>query len=363
MTGFQIFRNTLIVLVAVGLVVVLYLTRDVWVLLIIAILIASALRPVIVFLKRLHMPQGVAILLAYGLLTFSMVGLLVAVLPPAVNQFVSYIQNDNRLAERIISAQAWTENFLQRNTGSDVQLGIQPDDIRKSVHDAIENVRVTAPTLVADIGNFLGNFILTIVMGIYWTFSRERAENFIIELLPIGRQAVVKTIVDEVESGLGAYVRGVVIVAVTIGTLCYIPLTLLGVPGAATIAFLYALTTSVPIIGSTIGVILATALALLNSPSSAAIVLVVTFVLQQFEAYILSPRLISQRVDFDAILVLVFLAAGFSLDGVMGALLAIPVAAAVIIILKHLVITPRKASVVPDRVEGGLLLKTPEVQE
>jgi len=74
------------------------------------------------------------------------------------------------------------------------------------------------------------------------------------------------------------------------------------------------------------------------------------------ENYVLSPRIMSKSADFDEILVIVFIAAGFTLNGVTGGQLAIPVAGTVAILLKHLVFEPRRAKVTPSRVEGGILL-------
>ena len=67
--------------------------------------------------------------------------------------------------------------------------------------------------------------------------------------------------------------------------------------------------------------------------------------------------MMARSVAFDAILVLVFVAAGFSLNGVIGALLAIPLAATAFILAKHLILEPRKAEVMPEVVDGGVILK------
>jgi predicted PurR-regulated permease PerM len=356
MTGYQVFRNTLIIIITLALSYLFILSLNVWIVLVVAILIASALRPPIMQLRQLGIPQGVAILIVYGGVTFVTVTLLIAVLPPVINQVVSYIQNDNRLADRLIIAHYWVERFLSQSTGTEVQLGIEPEAIRIAVRDVMETVRVTAPSLIDDISNFAGDFILMIIIGIYWITSRERAAAFLIQLLPLGRQAQAQAILDEIEDGLGAYVRGIVLVSLMVGILCFVALTLLRIPNAATLSFVYGVSTAIPIIGGFVGVVLATGLAVLSSPSEALIVLAVTVVIQQIENYILTPRIMAKSADFDEILVIVFIAAGLTLNGITGALIAVPVAGTVAIILKHLVFEPRKAKVTPNKVEGGLLI-------
>jgi predicted PurR-regulated permease PerM len=355
--GYVVFRNTLIVLGTVGLAYLLVVTLDIWILLWIAILIASAVRPAVMQLRRVGLPQTVAVLLVYAMIAVIGVTLLVAVVPPIVNQFIEYIQNDNRLANRLIIAQNWTEGFLTDVTGSEVDLGIPPDEIREAVRDFVDQVRITAPTLIDDISSFLGNFALVIVMGVYWVTSRVRAETFLVSLLPLGQQPLAREILEEIDRRLGAYVRGIILISFSVGLLSFAVLSILRVPGAATLSLFYGTATAIPIIGGFIGVVSSTAIALLSSPQSAVTVLVVMIIMQQIENYIISPRVMSRNTDFDEILVLVFVAMGFTLNGVTGALIAIPVAGTVAIVLKHLVLERRKAEVTPIRVEGGVLLR------
>jgi predicted PurR-regulated permease PerM len=353
-----LFRATLVILVALAFAYVLVLTLSVWVSVLVAILVASALRPAILRLTHWRLPQGIAILIVYLGLAVITITLLLIVLPPVINQFVGYIQNDNRLADRIISAQVFVQRTVTQVTGSEFDLGIAPEDIRTSISTIVGTVRVTAPSLIGNATDFLGQFILIIVMGIYWITSRGRAEAFLVELTPLNRRTQISAILNEIESRLGGYVRSIVLVSVIVGFLCFIILTILRIPGAATISFFYAVATAIPIIGGLIGVVLGTFLALLTSPLNAVIVLVVTFLLQQVENYYLTPRMMSEGTDFDPLLVIVFVAMGFSLGGILGSLIAIPIAGTVSILIKHLFLEPRKlqASAVPDRVEGGILL-------
>ncbi|MBK8139186.1 MAG: AI-2E family transporter [Chloroflexi bacterium] len=362
MTGFQVFRYTLIVLGTVALAALFVATLDVWIVLWLAILIASALRPSIMRLKDWGISQNVAIPIVYGgVLTISLV-LLLLVVPPVVNQLVRYLQNDNLLVIRILSTQRWVEGVLGSITGSPVTLGFDLDQISLVVDRFVRALEITAPTLIGDIGGFLGNLVLIFVMGIYWINSRERVASFLVDLVPMGRQAQTRAILDEIEVGLGAYVRGIVLVSVIVGFLSFVAMAILNatgivnIPNAGSLSFFYGLATAIPIIGGLIGVAAATGLALLSSPAAAAAVLIITFVLQQVENYYVSPRIMSSSTRFDEILVIVFIAAGFTLNGLMGGMIAIPLAATAAILLNHLIILPHKASVTPTRIDGGIVL-------
>lgn len=362
MTGFQVFRYTLIVLGTVALAALFVATLDVWIVLWIAILIASALRPMIMRLRQWGVSQSLSILLVYGGVLLTSLLVLLLVVPPVINQLVRYLQNDNLLVIRILSTQRWLEGVLGSITGSPVTLGFDIDQISAVVDKFVRALEVTAPTLIGDIGGFLGNFVLIFVMGIYWITSRERVTVFLVDLMPMGRQAQARAIMDEIEVGLGGYVRGIVLVSVIVALLSFAAMVavnalgIVNIPNPASISFFYGLATAIPIVGGLIGVAAATGLALLSSPAAAAVVLIITFLLQQVENYYVSPRVMASSTKFDEILVIVFIAAGFTLNGLTGGLIAIPIAATAAVLLNHLVILPRKASVTPTRIDGGIVM-------
>ncbi|MDX2138610.1 MAG: AI-2E family transporter [Chloroflexota bacterium] len=356
MTLAQVFKGTLVVLLALATAYLIVVTLNVWISVLVAILVASAVRPYILRLMRFGVSQVASILLVYGGLAAATITLLLLVMPPIINQFVSYLDNEDRLANRIISAQNWVERTVDQLTEGDVEFGLPPEEIRDSVSNLIEQVRITAPSLVGNATTFIGELVLIIVMGLYWITTRERTEAFLVELVPLGNRAQLRLIMEEIEVRLGSYVRSIVLVSVIVGFICFVVLLVLRVPGAGTISFFYAVATAIPVIGGLIGVALATLLALLTSPTAAIIVLVLTFLLQQFENYYLTPRMMSQGTDFDPLLVIVFVSMGFTLGGITGSLIAVPIAGIVSILTKHLILDPRKATVAPAKVEGGILL-------
>lgn len=404
MTGMQIFRATLIVMGTIGLALLFGATIQIWLVLWIAILIASALRPAIVRLMRWGLPQGAAIPLVYGVVLISAFVLVMLVLPPVINQFTRYLENEGLLTNKIVIAQNWFTERLNDITGgnfvsaTDVRavrltedgepelrttaaeddivvgsngvqiIGFTKPRIEEAIGNLIDQFEGTAPGLVGNVGGFIGDLVLVLVMGIYWITSRARAEEFLIDLLPIGRQAQGRAIMDEIEIGLGGYVRGIALVSIIVGMLSFVAMLVVNalplnvnIPNAATLAFFYGLSTAVPIIGGLIGIVIATGLAFLTAtPAAGFAVFAITFLLQQVENYYISPRIMASSSSFDEILVIVFIAAGFTLDGIRGGLIAIPVAATAAILLKHLLIIPRKDKVIPSRVDGGIVLTMPE---
>ena len=357
LTSYQVFRNTVIIIMTVIFAYLLFLTTRVTVVLLAAIIIASAVRPLVMRLKKWRVPHGVAIVFVYAFIALSVIVLIVAVLPPMINQIAGYLQDDDRLANRIVYAQYTVERLIYQNTGQEIEL-LERDDIRQAVSDALDEITATAPSMINDVSAVLGDFILIFVMGIYWLTSRDRAVDFILNLMPMGKRDIVNRIISEIEEGMGSYVRGIIIVSIIVGLLNFAILALLRVPNAATLGFLAGVITAVPIVGGILGVAITTTLALLTSPLSALIVFLTTVGVQQVENYVLTPRIMSRSVGFDEIFILVLVAAGFTLNGIVGALLAVPLAGAAYILVRYLVLEPRRNNIKPETVKGGVLLQS-----
>jgi len=360
MTAQQVFRATLIIMLTVAAAYVLVVSARVLLVLLIAVIIASAVRPLVSRMVRWHIPEGVAIGITYlGIIGF-MILVLVAIFPPVVNQVAQYLEDDDRLAARIITAQRWVERSISNVTNSDVSL-VAPDEIRSGVATLIAQIRRALPNIVNDMGGTLGDVVLIFVMGAYWLTSHQRAIDFVSKLSPLRYRNETQEIIDEIELTMGSYVRGVVTVSTIIGILNLIPMLIFNVPNALTLAFLTGLLTAIPIIGGLIGIVVAGLMTLVIAPQFIVTVLAITFVVQQIENYFVSPRVMAGTVGMEPLLIIVYVSAGFVLFGTVGGLIAIPVMSTVHILLQHLVIEPHKESVTAFEVDNGVLVVKPSV--
>jgi predicted PurR-regulated permease PerM len=355
MTAQQAFRNTLVVLLTLALAYALVLSIRIVIVFLLAIIVASAVRPLVLRLRRWRFPPGLAILFVYSGIGLAILILFLVVLPPVIRQFIGYLANDSRLANQIIAAQSRIERLISETTGDPVTL-INPDEIRVSIAQITDQINRTVPTMIGQITGLLGEFILVFVMGVYWLTSRDKAVNFIVDLFPLSRRARINAVINEIESSLGTFVRGVVLVATFVGTANFLVLLLLGVPNAATLGFIIGITTTLPVVGGFLGGGTATLLALLESPLNGLIVFGVFTAIQQIEIHYLTPRVMSRSVGLDPLLIVVAVFTGFALNGVIGALLAVPISGVVCILLRSLIIEPRKARVSSQTLNRGILL-------
>ncbi len=367
MTSGQIFRGTLIVLATLaGAFILLYSVRMI-IILLMAILIASALRPYIVRMSNIKLgkrqfPYGLGILVAYGALLATILFMLVLVLPPVLNQFAGYLERDDLLSSQLIRAQTWLERNAETLTGTSVSLA-DPDQIRQSVATITAGIRKAMPDFLTNLGGIIGEAILVFVMGVYWLTSRDKSVDFVVSLFTRRNRETVIEAISEIETSMGNYIRGVVMVATFVGVMNAVILSLLRVPNAITLGFIVGVTTMLPVVGGFIGGFGATLLAALANPLYGLITFVVFVSVQQIETHYLTPRVMSRSVSIDPLLVIVGIFIGFSLYGIMGAILSIPIIGAINVLVRRFIIEPRQNTVVAKEYKtdhGAILLETDE---
>ncbi len=355
MTPQQTFRNTLIILATLVGAYILYMGIHIFIVLLVAIIIASAIQPAVKRLYKLRIPQSLSILLVYGALGGLLFLLGVLILPPAATQLGDYLNNDAGLATRITTAEDWLQQNIKTLTGT--QLALPPhDQVDKSVKDVVKQITESIPSAAGNLAGLLGDFVLVVVIGVYWLTAHDQAVEFVLPLFPLGRRSVIAQVITEIEDALSNYVRGVIFVAFFVGIANFAILTLLRVPNAVTLGFIVGVTTILPLIGGYIGAGTAVLLALLVSPINAVFALGTFILVQQVETHYLTPRVMSQSVGLNPIMIIIFLFIGFTVGGVIGALIAVPIAGMFSIVLRHLVIEPTKEQSAPEVIDGGILI-------
>lgn len=362
MTVRQIFQYTIVILLTLFATYILLLSRSIIIDLFVAILIASAIRPLVARLADLHVPQSLAIILVYLIIGIGTFTVAILVFPPVINEVSYYLENEDRFSLRIIEAQHRIEEVISELNGGEVTLA-EPSEIVKSVREFTAQVRDTAPNMVDDVGSMLGEMLLIVVMGAYWLTSRPRAINFITQLFPAQQHIRVQNIVDEIEYTLGGYVRSVVMIGIIIGTINFVILTLLGVPNAALIGVIIGVTTTIPMIGGFLGGAIAVLLTLVQSTDDTLTVALVAFLVQLLESYVISPRLTSRAVHLNPLLVMTYSMIGFGILGFMGAWIAVPFMSMIHILVNYTIINPHIENVRLFRIENGLIVMNQPVDD
>lgn len=362
MTTQQAFRNTLVVLLTLAAAYVFLISIRFMIVLVVAIIVASALRPLVLRLMAWRVPGAVAIILVYATTLLAILLLSVAVLGPIISRFGNYLENEWLLTNRVLIAQEWIENRLTEVTGSRVVLA-DPDNVEAATNDLLRRIRTTVPALISGFSGTIGEAVLVFIMGVYWLTSREKAVAFITSLFSAKNRERVSSAIVEIETTLGTYLRGMVLVGLFVGFANFAILSLLRIPNAGTLGFIIGIGTLLPVIGGFIGGGLATLIAALGSPLHGAVVFATFVAVQQIETNYLTPRTMSRSVGLEPLLIFVAVFAGFTLFGVVGAVIAVPVMGTIGILLRYLVIEPHVATVEYKTEKGAVLLDSEPVVE
>jgi predicted PurR-regulated permease PerM len=359
----RVFIYTLTVLAALGAAYLLLASARILIVLLLAIIIASALRVFVVRLRKLGLSEGLSIVLVYGLLLVTLIALFAIVLPPIVNQFADYLQSEDRVTQRLTSAQTWFAARISDITGSQVAT-VPNEEIKQAVATLTDDIRDTIPNMFGSVGTTIGEAILAFVMGVYWLTSRNHALAFVTQLFPLHSRGRVQAAIEEIEVSMGLFLRGMVFVATFVGVANFIILTIFRVPNAATLGFVIGISTMLPVVGGFIGGFGASFLALLGGIPLHALITFGTFVaVQQIETHYLTPRVMSRSVGVDPLLVIVGIFTGFALLGVIGGIIAVPLLGTLAILVRYAVVEPRIENVKSYVMEDGVMVFTPGDEE
>jgi predicted PurR-regulated permease PerM len=300
-------------------------------LVLIAVLLASALEPVIDWIRgRVGLRRGVTILVVYAAFFVTVVGLALVVVPAAINQFNDIVEELPPLGER---GRDWAATLEPRALATSIRALI--DEAARTLRplppdpDAVFEVGLTVAESVASVAT-----LLTIVF--FWLVEHARLQRFALAFVPAARRAGAREAWNEIEDRLGRWVRGQLILMAAIGVATGIAYTLLGLPSALLLALVAAVTEAIPIIGPLLGAIPAVLVAATVSPELALVVAGVYVVLQVLEGNVLVPLVMRNSIGISPFLVIVSVLVGAAAGGIIGALFAVPVAAAILVLLERL---------------------------
>jgi predicted PurR-regulated permease PerM len=329
------FTGALGVAVAYALVMALIAVKSVLVLLLTAAFLAIGLNPAVEALERRHMRRGFAVGVVLFCFLLFFVGFGFAVVPPIAEQAQDFVAEAPELLARL------QDN--PRIASLDARFGLLERG-QRMLEDP-ERIGVSAAGGVLGVGRFVfGAFFsaLTIlIVTLYFLANLPSIKANAYRLVPRSRRARVGLLTDEILSRVGGYVAGAVSIAALSASLTFLLLLVLDVDYAVALAMLVFLTGLIPLIGATIGAIAVTAVALFTSVQVGIVVAVYFAIYQQVENYVLYPRIMQRSVDVSPAATVVAVLIGGSLLGVLGALLAIPIAAALQLVVQE-VVAPRQ---------------------
>jgi predicted PurR-regulated permease PerM len=308
----------------------IYLIRNVLWLLFIAVFLAVALAPLVEALVRLKIRRGLAIVLTYLGLIGIVFGVGLLVVPPIVNGVNDFTGNVPGYVRDLRNSKTFRK--YDNKYKITPKLEEQAKKLPTHISDAVSGLR----SVTVGVFGALVQLVTILVMAFFLLKDGNRIMGFIFRELGPERGARFQKIGEDVYRAVGGYVAGNVLISVIAGTLSYIVMKILGIPFAVPLAVLVALFDLIPLVGSTIaGAVVGVVAAVVGFPGKLIAWVIFLIVYQQFENNVLQPVIYRRTVAIHPLIVIVAVLIGGSLLGVLGALLAIPIAASVQIIVKE----------------------------
>jgi predicted PurR-regulated permease PerM len=326
------------VLVALGLWHLIGRLTTVITLLVVALFLTLALDPIVQFLTRrdIKRPAAVAIVFAGVLVVFTLLGLLVV--PPVVDQGSQLVQETPGYVDSILDSR------IVRQVDRDYQVVDKiSEEFNKRVTDSGFLSQVFGGVLGAGRAVVTGvfQFFTVMILTLFFLANLPKVKGAAFGMVPASRRTRVTSLSEEIMRRTGSYAIGQVAVATINAILSWVMMTIVGIPYAAVLAVLVGVLGLVPMVGATLGAALVCTVAVFDEPRKMVIALVYYVVYQQVENYVVVPRIMQRTVSVPGAVTVVAALAGAALLGLLGALLAIPIAAGLLLLYEE-VLLPRQ---------------------
>lgn len=299
-----------------------------------ALILAAILAPLVGWLERHGVKRGLASLLGIAVVVVLLLALLGSVIPPLVIQGIEFANTLPNLIDQ------W-QSELSRYP--DIQAALQ--GVASKIQQDPGAIFTGFLRFGASAASILFGFVLWLTLTLYFLIDRERIRDAVLRQVPGYYRGRAELTLTETARVVRAYFVGQVIVSSIFAAFTFILLTALGVPYAAILAALSFFLSAIPNIGSLIATVLPALLALSQSVTKAVIVAAAIIIYNQIENNFISPRILGSRLQIPPVLTMIAILVGGALFGILGIIIAVPLAGVVPVI--------ERIWVQGDPVEGG----------
>ena len=311
-----------------------------------ALFLALGVDPAVSFLERHKVPRPLAIVIVLVVILGVFAGFIFAIIPVIADQVGNLITQVPKLVETIADQQAlqeWWESTIPWLAYDDVVANVQ-----KWFTDNLQTITSGVLNTVFTVASGVFGGLIVLILMLYFVASLGSIKRAMYQLVPASKREKFIDISEQISSSVGRYVVGQVALGACNGVLSFLFLTVLGwilgdpIEYAALLAFIAFLFSLIPLVGTITGSIIITAAVWLFDGWPAVLIVGIWYLIyMQVEAYVLSPNIMNRAVKVPGVVVVIAALAGGTLLGLLGALVAIPVAASILIIVKQVII-PRQ---------------------
>jgi predicted PurR-regulated permease PerM len=308
----------------------LYLLRDIVLVLLTAVIIASAIEPATLWFKRFGISRLISVIFVYLTITALVAATFYFVVPPLLDEadtiakiLPQYIESLN--FDSLEGSQLF--ELKSESVQGDVSQGIPFTDIIGQLKGALSQVSGGFFKIISSIFGGAFSMILIVVISFYLSVQERGIENFLKVITPIKNESYIIDLWKRAQNKIGLWMQGQLLLGFLIGVLVYLGLTILGIKYALVLALLAAAFEIIPLFGPILAAIPAIILGFLDSFVLGFMVLGFYIIIQQFENHLIYPLVVSKVVGVPPLIVILALVIGAQLAGFLGMLLAAPLAA------------------------------------
>lgn len=302
----------------------IWLVRDIIALVIFVVIIVAAFSPIVDrWAKKMH--RGLAVTLIYLIFAAVLALIGLAIIPPLVVEIQGLAENLPTVYERLFS-------YLGAQLPQDFAV---PTNLLQSLAEGLQKVGQTVfSTTKGVIGGLFGVFS-ALVLSFYLLLEPRGGSKFLLQWLPLANRERIAEVARKIGLRMGGWLRGQLILALTIAVVDFIILAIIGVPYALTLAILAGVMEFIPYIGPVVAGVPAVALGFALSPVRGLIVLLSYILVQQLESNVLVPKIMGKAVGLSPVIIILAILIGAKLAGFLGVVLGVPAAAAVAVMLQE----------------------------
>jgi predicted PurR-regulated permease PerM len=302
---------------------------SVLILVVVALFLAAGLNPTVEFFMSRGLKRAWALLVVIAGVLVTLTLFIVAIVPVLTDQVTAITDNAPGWLDQLAHNRQIQDLNQQYDIVDKAKEYIASGDLAKSVFGGALNVGLKVLSL-------LGNVFVVVVLTMYFLASLPTIKKALYQMAPASRRDRVSRLGDQIVRGIGGYVSGAFIIALCAGLSSLVFLVIVGLGEyAVALALVVAILDVIPMIGATLGALIVCAIAFATDPKVGIASVIFYVVYQQVENYVIYPRVMSRSVEIPGALTVIAALIGAALLGVVGALLAIPTAAAILLIVRE----------------------------
>ena len=344
-----IFRVVAIVVISALSLVALYLLREPLGYIVLALFIAVCASGPIGALSR-YIGRGKALAVVYLLIVLVPLIILVILIRPLVRQLVALVEN---LPEYIREAEtAFAENEQLRKLNEEYNITEKLEQLAKDLAASLDDAALALADVGAGLVNSVFALVTILVLSMFMVSSGRRWIETFLLYRPEHEARALRRAFDGMATAVGGYVGGALLQATVAGMAAFLMLVILGIPSPLPLALIIAILDLIPLVGATIGAVIVGVVVLIGGGWGDVLIWALfAIAYQQFENYVVQPRIQSKAVNLDPFIVVVAAICGAALLGIAGALLAIPAAATIQVGIREYMNFRRETGRSPPRPE------------